>query len=214
MTDSKGYAWKQTKAKLDPLNVKKGIFDGDGEWEIPTIRKQDVKVTKLVPFGKKNKDGFAHFYMDDYAFERLWNKPRKYIMMVLDYHGIFSPDFSPYDTYPLALQLYNVYRNRWCGAFYQSLGANVIPTITWSGKRSFDFAFKGVEKGSTVTVSTVGLWMQKEYLKLFPEGYEIMMEEIKPEKVIGYGKPVEGLDGNIEWFKSFAEERLRKIDGR
>jgi hypothetical protein len=93
------------------------------------------------------------------------------------------------------------------------LGQDVIPTVTWSGKRSFDFAFAGVEEGCTVSISTVGLWWQKKYLNLFDQGYEIMMEEIKPTKIIGYGKPIEGLEGDIEWFESFTEVNKDRLKG-
>ena len=115
---------------------------------------------------------------------------------------------SIYDDYPLTLQLFNVYRNRWCGRYWQFQGIKVIPTVTWSGRRSFDFAFEGIEKGSTVSISTVGLIWQKEYMNLFNEGYELMIEQIQPTEIIGYGKPIEGLEKNIKWFKSFADTQF------
>jgi hypothetical protein len=127
------------------------------------------------------------------------------------YDGMLSPDFSPYDDYPLTLQLYNVFRNRWCGAYYQDLGVNVIPTITWSGERSFEFAFEGVEEGSTIALSTVGLWWNKEYLDLFDVGFDIMNEIIHPEQIIGYGKPIEGYENKIQWFEPYGSKMKERI---
>jgi hypothetical protein len=199
-------SWKNVRSRLDSLNLKKGRFRSVDKYEIPVILKEDdLVVEKLVPFGKKDKEGTGHFFLDDYAFERVWNTPKKYINVLKEFKdGVCSPDFSPYDDFPLAVQIYNVYRNRWCGRYWQKHGIKVIPTITWSGERSFEFAFEGVQKGSTVIISTVGLWFQMDYMELFEEGFEIMMEKIEPEQVIGYGKPVEGYD-NVTWFKSFAD---------
>lgn len=204
-------SWKEVSKRYDSLNLKKFHFKTTGKYEIPLIRKNKVKINTLTPFGTKNFNGTAHFYLYDRLFERIWNKPKKYVNMLKKYDNILSPDFSPYDDYPLTIQLFNIYRNRWCGAYYQNQGIKVIPTITWSGRRSFEFAFEGVERGSTVSISTVGLWWEKEYMKLFDEGYENLLETIQPTEIIGYGKPIEGLDGNITWFKSYADEHLRGL---
>ena len=49
------------------------------------------------------------------------------------------------------MQLYNVFRNRWCGAYWASKGLRVIPTVNWGDESSFDFCFEGIEKGSVVS---------------------------------------------------------------
>lgn len=59
----------------------------------------------------------------------------------------------PYEMHPL-MQLYNTFRNRWCGAYFASEGMRVIPTVSWGDERSFAFCFEGIPKGSTVAVST------------------------------------------------------------
>ena len=55
---------------------------------------------------------------------------------------------------PYALQIYNTFRNRWCGAYLSDKGIKVIPTVSWSDEKSIEFCFKGIEKGSIVAVST------------------------------------------------------------
>ncbi len=37
------------------------------------------------------------------------------------------------------LQLYNVFRNRWCGAYWASQGLRVVPTVNWGDETTFDF---------------------------------------------------------------------------
>lgn len=53
-----------------------------------------------------------------------------------------------------ALQLYNTFRNRWCGAYLASKDIQVIPTVNWGDENTFEFCFDGIPKGSIVAVST------------------------------------------------------------
>ena len=52
------------------------------------------------------------------------------------------------------LQLYNVFRNRWCGAYFSNKGIRVVPTVSWGDESTFDFCFDGIPRGSTAAVST------------------------------------------------------------
>ena len=87
------------------------------------------------------------------------------------------------------MQLYDVFRNRWCGACWASKGIRVIPTVNWGDESTFYFCFDGIEKGSVVAVSTymasehVNRQDQKEW---FMVGYNEMLWRIEPEKVICY----------------------------
>jgi hypothetical protein len=96
---------------------------------------------------------------------------------------MISPDFSLYTDMAQARQIEHIFKNRWCGAYWQSLGINVIPTIGLSDERSFDFCFAGVEKGSIVAVSTIGSRRAKS---LFMKGYTEMLRRIEPVHVICY----------------------------
>ena len=84
--------------------------------------------------------------------------------------------------------MYSTFKNRWCGAYWQAQGLKVIPTISWSDKRSFDFCFDGIEKGSVVAISTHGNHKVKDK---FLAGYRKMLEIIEPSAIICYGKPFE-----------------------
>ena len=65
---------------------------------------------------------------------------------------------------------------------------NVIPTVSWSTDDSYDFCFRGIETGSTVAISTLGCLRNKDSRELFMEGYEEMRLQLKPEKILLYGK--------------------------
>jgi hypothetical protein len=127
----------------------------------------------------------VHFFMEDYRFEPVWSTPRKGASYVSGVGAALSPDFSLYRDWPLALQVFNVYRNRWCGAYWSSLGVRVIPTVSWSDEDSYPFCFLGVEQGSAVAISSVGVDLgDEEERRLFTRGCREMIERIQPEAVM------------------------------
>ena len=96
----------------------------------------------------------VHFFLYDYRFERVWKNPDKDIEKLSRYRAVLSPDFSMYLEMAPVMQIYNVFRNRWCGAYWASKGIRVIPSVNWGDESTFDFCFQGIEKGSTVALST------------------------------------------------------------
>ena len=98
------------------------------------------------------------------------------------------------------IQLYNTFRNRWCGAYWASKGMRVIPTVNWGDESTFDFCFEGIEKGSVVAVST---YMASEHdhrsdqKEWFMAGYNEMLQRIEPEKIICYNMPFPEMQGDI-----------------
>ena len=70
----------------------------------------------------------------------------------------------------------------------------VIPTVRWGDLTSFNFCFDGIEKGSIVAVSTIGVKKEKSHFLL---GYNEMLSRIKPSKIICYGKPFGEMKGDI-----------------
>jgi hypothetical protein len=91
-------------------------------------------------------------------------------------------------------QLESVAKNRWVGAYWQSKGLTVIPTISWGLSQSYEFCFDGVEKGSTVAVGMVGC---KQSGYNFMRGYNEMLKRLEPEKIICFGSPFDEMQGNI-----------------
>ena len=103
---------------------------------------------------EKNLDWMVHFFLYDYKFERVWKEPDRDIERLRRYRAVLTPDFSMYLEMNPIMQLYNTFRNRWCGAYFQSEGLRVIPTVNWGDENTSDFCFLGIPKGSTVAVST------------------------------------------------------------
>lgn len=160
-------------------------------WQMPKLKECDFIPTTLLGFNyaktSENKQATIHFYIDDYQFERIWNAPSKYIEVLEPYECIFTPDFSLYMDMPMPMKIWNIYRSRWIGAYYQQQGFKVIPTISWGEKETFEFAFKGIPKHNTVTISTIGVKEDKNALKIWEEGMKAMIQEIEPSRILVYG---------------------------
>ena len=182
--------------KPDNENIKRWNFFSKNKWNIPTLKGID-KFDKKVQFigfnyaktcEKQLKTDFGvHFFLDDYQFERLWNRPDKYIQLLLKFKYVLSPDFSMYTDYPKAMQMWKHYQKHWLGAYMELFGIKVIPTIGWSDKDSFKWCFDGEPKNSIVAVSSIGTQRDKESKQAFLEGYNKMLEVLKPTKILFWG---------------------------
>ena len=160
-------------------------------WQMPVIKKEDFVPDDLIGFNyaktSAEKNVGIHFYVDDYQFERIWNYPEKYVDILAGYECILSPDFSLYMDMPMPMKIWNVYRSRQIGAYYQSKGITVIPTLSWAEEATFQFCFLGIEKGSTVSVSTVGVKENKEAVEIWNTGMQEAIRQIQPEMILEYG---------------------------
>lgn len=93
-------------------------------------------------------------------------------------------------------------------------GIDVIPTISWSNKESFEWCFDGEPEGSTVAISSVGCMKNKEANKLFVGGYKEMVKRLQPETIIFYGQIPDECMGNIVRVKAFSDKfREAKCNG-
>lgn len=137
------------------------------------------------------------FFLDDYQFERVWNRPRDYLKELKKYAAVLSPDFSLYLDMPMPAQLWNVFRSRVIAAFWQKNGIKVIPTIQWADERSFDYCFQCIEEGGTIAMSTVGVMRSNIGKEIFKKGAAEAVKRIKPKRVIIYGKEM-NLDLGVE----------------
>lgn len=178
-------------------------YNTDGKWGLPVIKKQtlDTNNIELIACSdtklheqKENKICGVHFFVDDYRFNGIYNNPEKTLYKYSQYRFLLSPDYSTYTDMNLWRQLESVSKNRWVGAYWQSKGLTVIPTISWGLSQSFDFCFDGVEKHSIVAIGMIGC---KKSRINFMRGYNAMLEKIQPEKIICFGTPFDEMEGNI-----------------
>lgn len=178
-------------------------FATTGKWGIPLVKKQDLTTENIMLVAcsdtrandnEANKKKGVHFFVDDYRFSGIYDNPERTLERYSQYAFLLTPDFSTYSDMDLWRQLESVAKNRWVGAYWQSKGRIVIPTVSWSTPRSFEFCFDGVEQHATVAVSTLGC---KKAKIDFMRGYEVMLEKLRPEAIICFGDPFSEMQGNL-----------------
>ena len=178
----------------------------------PIVDPTDTVPEKLITFQVKggDKDGFAHFFIDDYRFERVWRQPERYIDVLKRYHGTIAPDFSLYIDMSLQMQRWNSYRSKVLARYWQDNGIDVIPCISWSDDRSFEFAFRGWPECSTVAVSTVGVMQNDDARQLFMLGLHEMFRQLRPQRLLVYGASPDLDDVMIPVFR-FQNDNQRRV---
>ena len=178
-------------------------FKTSGKWGLPLIQKQSLSTDNIVLVAcsdtrandnEENKQKGVHFFVDDYRFNGIYDNPERTLKRYSQYSFLLSPDFSTYTDMDLWRQLESVAKNRWVGAFWQSKGLTIIPTISWGLSQSYEFCFDGVEKGATVAIGMIGC---KQSKLNFMRGYNEMLKRLEPEKIICFGSPFDEMQGNI-----------------
>lgn len=192
-------------------NLDEIVFDGVGPFDIPEIKPERWEPVEFIDFNRAmsvdKRDGKGvHFFVDDYRFERVWHDWKRYGEALARFGACMTPDFSMYTDWPVAVQIWNHYRKHFIGAYIQTLGVRVYPTICWSDEKSYGWCFDGEPVGGCVAVSSVGTQRGKESRRLFLAGYEAMLERLKPETVIFYGGVPDECKGNIVRVMAFQDK--------
>ena len=179
---------------------------------MPILKPVDAIPDNLFPFDERNKykpgDGAIHFYCEDCEFENVWLKANRHPHMpavVLKAGATLTPDFSLYTDFPLATQIWNVYRARLLGALWQQQGITVIPSVSWGLPESFEFCFDGLPSHGTLAIATTCVRTPQEQ-SYFLQGFRELLSRCQPETVLVYGR---GLKGQLEQLAN-----VRRYDSR
>ena len=168
-------------------------------YEFPRIQRTKFAPKRAIPFDKAVRatdyEQWVHFYIHDYCFERIWNNPQQYLPMLKRFEGVITPDFSLYRELPLAMQIWNTYRNRAIAYWLQSNGVNIVPNVRWGDERTYAFAFEGIAQGGTVAVSTNGCIQKKLDRYYFQKGLARMVEVLRPDTIVNYSYAPDNIFG-------------------
>ena len=182
-------------AKENPrLDVFNGaIVDGaefSPVYEFPIVKNTTYRPAKAIPFNTAKRsekfDHWLHFYIYDYFFERVWNNPSRYLPLFKKFAGVITPDFSLYRNLPLAMQVWNTYRNRALGYWLQNNGISIITNVRWGDERTYEFAFEGLRQGGTYAVGSNGGIQNKTDRYYFKKGLGKMVEALQPDTIVNY----------------------------
>lgn len=178
------------------------------EYCMPIIKKTDqnnvdwnnvfaIGIQNLSP-RTKNNNAIVLMFNYDKRLLSLWNEPLKKVALLQSCAVVATPDFSIYPGMNINLIRFNVFMNRWLGVTWQNYGCTVIPTVGWAKPETYNICFSGIEKGSTVAISTLGCQNCKED---FLAGFNEMKKRIKPPLIIVYGEMIDGMTGTFLNFK-------------
>ena len=204
-SEPKKWAGQTRWLETNICNLAYGTYEGAGKYDIPILEPVSVPNLADIPIQGFNfalndnspEGKGVHFFLHDYQFERVWKYPDRYTDFLSKFEFVLSPDFSCYSDTPLAVRIYNTYRNRWCARYWQENGLTVIPTVTWSDDETFEFCLDGLPKHSTIAVSTMGEGRYANWESLQSHWQE-MLDKIEPDMILLYGKDLRTkLNGNI-----------------
>lgn len=163
-----------------------------GAYDMPTLAACDFVPSSLMGFRDATKEkpvsgAGVHFYLDDYRFEIVWSSPARYLTKLSAWDCVLTPDFSLYLDMPMAMKIWNTYRSRLIGQYWQRAGMRVIPTLSWAEEETFAFCFDGIEPGGTVSVSTIGVKRSKGAVEIWKAGMDEAIRRLRPSCVVVYG---------------------------
>ena len=215
LDDDDGYYGDERERTYNAYNLED--FDAgqsEGFYQMPILLPCDVIPDDILSFNymmsAANRDFGIHFYVDDYQFERVWNRPEFYIDKMREFQCVFTPDFSLYMDMPMAMKIWNTYRSRLIGQIMQKNGLNVIPTVSWAEPDTFEFCFDGLPHNATVSISTIGVKQDPEATEIWRAGMDAMMETITPKRILVYGGKLDYDYGDTEvvYFDNATTERM------
>lgn len=215
------------------------VFPSSNRWGLPELR--DDRLADTIPgevvtsrvTGRARPDqlfvkGQSHtlagaggtlcFYVDDTRFSAVWSQAVQWLRKASErgWDALVSPDFSTWSDDPMAVQLWAVYRNRWCARYWQEAGFSVIPSLSWSTPDYYDFAFVGVPVGAPVVMCQARTVETARERRLFVEGLRHADSVLRPQRIVIYGAKssrwiprdvVESLSAIVSWIPSWNEAK-------
>lgn len=116
------------------------IYPSNNEYDIPTLKfDMQPQLGLLLPFGGwgvtarlKTNIATYHFYVDDYRFENIWLRPERIIKSQCK--EIIEPNFSLYQTTPIAYGIQQIYKKRWIARWLQEQGIRIYVDLNVAPK--------------------------------------------------------------------------------
>ncbi len=188
-----------------------------GYFDFPIVRPVVLNDSLLTHLSFSERNSFdvthrtwIHTYISDYSFESVWRTPEKYIELFMNAGAVTPADFSTLIGMPEIAKMYNVYRNRFLERYYQDQGVVVVPNVSWSGEKSFDYCLIGLPKNSIIAINCTGIIGNPESVRLWENGYHRVVKALEPKLIIRYGDRIDGEYQEIsQYFENNNLKRLR-----
>lgn len=178
-------------------NLHKFQYSSDNEFGFPLLlsNSEQVECETFLDFNTALSCPFRncglHFFIDDFKFERIWTYPERYIDFLKSFECVIMPDFSLYYNSPIAVNIYNKYRNHWLYCFYQMHGVNIIPLFRLGSIDFFEWSSLGFPLDRSVyAISDIGCNKSFELKEDFKKSFSLLLKR-DPLQVVYFtrGRP-------------------------
>lgn len=154
--------------------------------ELPKVD-EFIEFNRVLTFKGRPGNTGVHFYIDDYQFERVWNRPWEWVERLKQFKCVIQTQFSSYADFPTPLKWYQCYRNQLMGAFWQKQGITVIPGPGFPSEDTWDIFLEGVPEGGWLATGTVGVVRYADARVRFVRGLRNLIDSKHPNGLLIYG---------------------------
>ena len=166
-----------------------------GPWQLLSVPPCYIQPKGVVGFDqiKRNtpRDLFVHTHGWDNIFERFWRSPKRDLPLLLDFAGMFTPDFSQFRDFDFPLCLWNLRRNRILANWFLENEIEVLPSASWWDESSLDHCLDGLPKRSIIEVSNVNTRKDPQSDRIFDLGLKRVRDVLDPLAIVLYGNRLE-----------------------
>ena len=170
-------------------------------WNFPIINPYHGEIRKTVSFKESFKKKFnehevsnLNFFEDDCFFNQIWNSPFRYLDHLKKFQSVCMPDFSKAEEAPLAISLWNNYRNMALARWMTNNGIKVVPSISTLPESCWEWCFDGFPKHSVYCCSTNGFLKDEYKHEYFIKAFHEAEKRLEPEFVYIIGRKVIDLE--------------------
>lgn len=184
----------QRKRKIHNLHLY-NEFPTEGKEDMPLLAPYNGPLPEdFISFSDRGKKIYGcgiHCYLYDYRIEPAWSMAKSVVSCLKHYRCCIAPDFSVFVDQSRAMNVWNIYRNRWLASFWQSENIAVIPSASWGNADSFEYCFDGLPENSIIAIGHIVVGKDKSYKKLYRYGVETLIDRKHPKKLVVYGSPLD-----------------------
>ena len=151
-----------------------------------------MQITDLVAFDRlksapDRSTTAVHFYVSDRKLDPVARDPTRLVARFQGFAAVIAPDFSVYRSSPRHERILSVRLSRAVGAFFQSRGFRVVPTVRWATREDFDFCFLGLPTEATLAVSPHGCCLDRDDRQHFRDGLVELVRQTRPRRLLVHG---------------------------
>jgi Domain of unknown function (DUF4417)/ParB-like nuclease domain len=129
------------------------------------------------------------FYVDDYRFECLWEAPAKYVAKMLNMGTriALGVNYSILGGWPLARQLWQLYRARWVTRYMQEAGIAIIPDMNFGDELTYQAGIHGFPRNAPCVSVQIQTVENVAHFKAVVQGVRQFVRDVTPQHLMVYG---------------------------